>query len=168
VCVLLLLIFCWTNIFRDFAHDGTVVYINTCMIIDKGKRLPIVVRRHKHFEFSPSNRFILKKNSPACSTDVVLRKYWDASAICISFGPLFNNGNQNPFYIELTKTDNYYRECMGNRWDLQGGHTNSKYDRYIKSQFEIWYIDIINCFKYISYYNILAIYITEALRRQHG
>ena len=36
-------------------------------------------------------------------------------ARCISFGPYFNNGNQNPFCIELTKTDNYYRQCLGNQ-----------------------------------------------------
>ena len=34
----------------------------------------------------------------------------------ISFGPFFNNGNQNPLYIELGKTDDdYYRECLGNQ-----------------------------------------------------
>jgi hypothetical protein len=30
----------------------------------------------------------------------------------LSFGPYFNNGRQNPFYIELTKSDDYYHECM--------------------------------------------------------
>ena len=30
------------------------------------------------------------------------------SARCTSFGPYFNNGNQNPFYIELLKTDNHH------------------------------------------------------------
>jgi hypothetical protein len=28
---------------------------------------------------------------------------------------IFNNGNQNSFYIELTKTDDYYRECKDNQ-----------------------------------------------------
>jgi hypothetical protein len=42
VCVLLLFLFSWINIFQNFALDGwgraTIVYI----IHDKGKRIPIV------------------------------------------------------------------------------------------------------------------------------
>jgi hypothetical protein len=57
----------------------------------------------------------LKKKLPAYRTDAVLRKYRDVSARCTSFGPYFNKGNQNPFYFELTKTDEYYRECLGNQ-----------------------------------------------------
>jgi hypothetical protein len=34
---------------------------------------------------------------------------------CTSFGPYFNNENQNPFYIELGKTDNYYRKRLHNQ-----------------------------------------------------
>jgi hypothetical protein len=37
------------------------------------------------------------------------------STRCTSFGPYFNNGNQNSFYIELTKTDDYCCECLGNQ-----------------------------------------------------
>jgi hypothetical protein len=54
-------------------------------------------------KFSHSNRCILQKNSPACTTDAILRKYGDTLARCTSFGPYFNNGNQNPFYIELPR-----------------------------------------------------------------
>ena len=49
------------------------------------------IRRHgtSNRKFSHSNRFILQKNSPACTTDAVLRKYGDTSARCTSFGPYF-------------------------------------------------------------------------------
>ena len=78
------------------------------------------IRRHgtSNRKFSHSNHFVLQKNSPACTTDAVLRKYGDTSARCTSFGPYCNNGNQNPFYIELAQAENYYGE---RRWDLQGG-----------------------------------------------
>jgi hypothetical protein len=74
------------------------------------------IRRHgtSNRKFSHLNRFILKKNSPACTTDAVLRKYGDTSARCTSIGPYFNNGNQNPFYIELAQTENYYGERLRN------------------------------------------------------
>jgi hypothetical protein len=75
------------------------------------------IRRHgtSNRKFSHSNRFILQKNSPACTTDAVLRKYGDTSARCTSFGPYFNNGNQNPFYIELAQAENYYGERLRNQ-----------------------------------------------------
>ena len=66
-------------------------------------------------KFSHSNRFILQNNSPACRTDAVLRKYGDTSARCTSFGPYFNNGNQNPFHIELAQAENYYGERLRNQ-----------------------------------------------------
>jgi hypothetical protein len=62
-----------------------------------------------------SNRFILQKNSPACRTNALLRKYGDTSARCTSFGPYFNNGNQNQFYIELAQAENYYGERRRNQ-----------------------------------------------------
>jgi hypothetical protein len=34
---------------------------------------------------------------------------------CTSFGPYFNNGNQNPFYIELAQAENYYGERLRNQ-----------------------------------------------------
>ena len=75
------------------------------------------IRRHgtSNRKFSHSNRFILQKKSPACTTDAVLRKYGDTSARCTSFGPYFNNGNQNPFYIELAQDENYYGERLRNQ-----------------------------------------------------
>jgi transposase-like protein len=75
------------------------------------------IRRHgtSNRKFSHSNRFILQKNSPACTTDAVLRKYGDTSARCTSFGPYFNNRNQNPFYIELAQAENYYGERLRNQ-----------------------------------------------------
>jgi hypothetical protein len=54
-----------TNIFRDFAHDGTS---NTYWIHDKGKLyLQSSIRLHgtSNRKFSHWNRFILQKNSPA-------------------------------------------------------------------------------------------------------
>jgi hypothetical protein len=83
---------------------------------DKGKRFTIVDPSVQHFGskiLPPSNRF--KINSPVSRTDAVIRKYGDTSARCTSFGPYFNNGNQNPFYIELTKTYDYYCECLRNQ-----------------------------------------------------
>ena len=75
------------------------------------------IRRHgtSNRKFSHSNCFILQKNSPACRTDAVLRKYGDTSERCTSFGPYFNNGNQNPFYIELAQAENYYGERLCNQ-----------------------------------------------------
>ena len=81
------------------------------------------IRRHgtSNRKFSHSNRFILKKNSPACTTDAVLRKYGDTLARCTSFGPYFNNGNQNPFYIELAQAENYYGERLRNQASITVG-----------------------------------------------
>jgi hypothetical protein len=75
------------------------------------------IRRHgtSNRKFSHSSRFILQKNSPACRTDAVLRKRGDTSARCTSFAPYFNNGNQNPFYIELAQAENYYGERLRNQ-----------------------------------------------------
>jgi hypothetical protein len=43
VCVLLLFLLCWTNIFRDFVLDVTSIH-------DKGKLFPIVDPTTRHFE----------------------------------------------------------------------------------------------------------------------
>jgi hypothetical protein len=45
------------------------------------------------------------------------------SARCTSFGPYFNNGNQNPFYIELAQTENYYGERLRNQASFTVGFT---------------------------------------------
>ena len=78
------------------------------------------IRRHgtSNRKFSYSNRFILQTNSPACTTDAVLRKYGETSERCTSFGPYFNNGIQNPFYIELAQAENYYGERLPNQASL--------------------------------------------------
>jgi hypothetical protein len=75
----------------------------------KANDLQSSIRLHgtSNRKFLHSNRFILQKNSPACRTDAVLRKNGDTSARCTRLGPYFNNGNQDPFYIELTKTYDY-------------------------------------------------------------
>ena len=88
------------------------------------------IRRHgtSNRKFSHSNRFILQKNSPACTTDAVLRKYVDTSVRCTSFGPYFNNGNQNPFYIELAQTENYYGERLRNQASFTVGFTGGEAD----------------------------------------
>ena len=94
------------------------------------------IRRHgtSNRKFSHSNRFILQKNSPACTTDAVLRKYGDTSARCTSFGPYFNNGNQNPFYIELAQTENYYGERLRNQASFTVGFTEGEADISSNSQ----------------------------------
>jgi hypothetical protein len=86
------------------------------------------IRRHgtSNRKFSHSNRFILQKNSPACTTDAVLRKYVDTSARCTSFGPYFNNANQNPFYnLNLPRPKITTANVCATRpplpLDLQGG-----------------------------------------------
>ena len=81
----------------------------------KANYLQSSIRLHgtSNRKFYHSNHFIPQKNSPAYTTDAVLRKHRDASARCIRFGPYFNNGNQNPFYIE--NDYDYYRECLGNQ-----------------------------------------------------
>ena len=86
------------------------------------------IRRHgtSNRKFSHSNRFILQKNSPACTTDAVLRKYGDTSARYTSFGPYCNNGNQNPFYIELAQAENYYGERLRNQPPLPLGFTGGE------------------------------------------
>jgi hypothetical protein len=83
------------------------------------------IRRHgtSNRKFSHSNRFILQKNSPACTANAVLRKYGGTSARCTSFGPYFNNGIQNPFYIELAQIENYYGERLRNQASFTVGFT---------------------------------------------
>jgi hypothetical protein len=61
------------------------------------------------------------------NTEILLR-----DVQVLDHNPYFNNGNQNPFYIELTKTDGYYRECLHGQPGLfTVGNINSKYDRRI-------------------------------------
>ena len=98
-------------IFSETLYSMLLVY----MIHDNDFRSSI--RRHgaSNRPFSHSNRFILQKNLPACTTDAVLRKYGDTLVRCINFGPYFNNGNQNPFYIELAQAENYYGERLRNQ-----------------------------------------------------
>ena len=49
-------------------------------------------------------------------------------ARCTSFGPYFNNGNQNPFYIELAQTENYYGERLRNQASFTVGFTGGEAD----------------------------------------
>jgi hypothetical protein len=111
-------------IFSETLHSMVLVYITYYMIKANYLQSVCTALRNENSptqialifskKFSHSNRFnILQKISPACRTDAVLRKYGDTSARCTSFGPYFNSGNQNPFYIKLTKTYDYYRECLG-------------------------------------------------------
>jgi hypothetical protein len=84
------------------------------------------IRRHStsNRKFSHSNRFIPQKNLPACTTNAVLRKYGGTSARCTSFGPYFNNGNQNPFILNLPRpkitTANAWQPGLLKPWDLLG------------------------------------------------
>jgi hypothetical protein len=61
-------------------------------------------------------------------------KYGDTSARCTSFGPYFNNGNQNSFYIELAQTENYYGERLCNQASFTVGFTRGEADIFGNSQ----------------------------------
>jgi hypothetical protein len=130
--------FCWTNIFRDFVLDGTSIHDG--MI--KANDFRSSIRRHgtSNRKFSHSNRFILQKNSPACRTDAVLRKYGDTSARCTRLGSYFGNGNSTPILYWTWPDRQLLPRTPGQPGLLKPlgftgggeGYINSKYDRYIK------------------------------------
>jgi hypothetical protein len=71
------------------------------MIHDKGKLFPIVDSMARHYE---SKILTLQSlySPKECTTDAVLQKYGDTLARCTSFGPYFNNGNQNLPRLKIT------------------------------------------------------------------
>ena len=73
----LLLLFRWTNIFRDFAPSMVLVYT----LHNKGKRFTIVDPSVRHFESKiRALKSLYSPKHAACRTDAVLRKYGDTSA----------------------------------------------------------------------------------------
>jgi hypothetical protein len=87
VCVLLLFLFCWINIFQNFALDGcgraTIVYI----IHDKGKRIPII---------EPLAQALWIENSPPLCRRFDDRKAF-VSHVCILVGSSGRNHQVQSF-----------------------------------------------------------------------
>ena len=59
-------------------------------------------------KFANLNNYIFEKKSSACTSDAVLRKYYDTLPRSKRFRQLFNDENRNRSYVELGKTDHCY------------------------------------------------------------